>query len=187
MPGPAHLHVALDHDAGPERDVAVDLQPAGWRLTDAPGRDARLARSLFRSDLDMLEEVAQGYAGPVKISVGGPWTAVAMMERPRGDRVLADSGARRDVAQSLADGLGELVAELARRLVEVVRMVRELDLKKPPSLAESIDWARTLLLLGADDIDRETFERSMSIIVKHRTDIDLVAERVGVKLATRAP
>jgi MoxR-like ATPase len=77
----------------------------------------------------------------------------------------------------------ELPEALARRLVEVVRMVRALDLKKPPSIAESIDWARTLLLMGAEDIDRETFEQSMSIIVKHRTDIDLVAERVGVKLA----
>jgi hypothetical protein len=62
-------------------------------------------------------------------------------------------------------------------------MVRDLDLKKPPSIAESIDWARTLLLMGADDLDREIFESSMSIIVKHRTDIDIVAERVGVKLA----
>jgi MoxR-like ATPase len=77
----------------------------------------------------------------------------------------------------------DLPEALARRLVEVVRMVRGLDLKKPPSIAESIDWARTLLLMGAEDIDRETFERSMSIIVKHRTDIDMVAERVGVKLA----
>jgi MoxR-like ATPase len=72
---------------------------------------------------------------------------------------------------------------LARRLVEVIHMVRQLDLKKPPSIAESIDWARTLLLLGAEDIDRETFEQSISIIVKHRTDIDLVSERVGVRLA----
>jgi MoxR-like ATPase len=77
----------------------------------------------------------------------------------------------------------ELPEKLTRRLVEVVGMVRALDLKKPPSIAESIDWARTLLLMGAEDIDRETFEQSMSIIVKHRTDIDLVAERVGVKLA----
>jgi MoxR-like ATPase len=77
----------------------------------------------------------------------------------------------------------DLPETLARRLVEVVRMVRELDLKKPPSIAETIDWARTLLLMGAEDIDRETFEQSMSIIVKHRTDIDLVAERVGMKLA----
>jgi MoxR-like ATPase len=71
---------------------------------------------------------------------------------------------------------------LARRLVEVIHMVRQLDLKKPPSIAESIDWARALLLLGADDIDRSVFERTMSIIVKHRSDIDVVAERVGVQL-----
>ncbi len=57
----------------------------------------------------------------------------------------------------------ELDEKIARRLVEVVAMVRDLDLKKPPSIAESIDWARALLLLGA-------------------TDIDIVAERVGVKL-----
>jgi MoxR-like ATPase len=76
----------------------------------------------------------------------------------------------------------ELDESLARRLVEVIHMVRQLDLKKPPSIAESIDWARALLLLGADDIDRSLFERTMSIIVKHRTDIDLVAERVGVQL-----
>ncbi len=72
---------------------------------------------------------------------------------------------------------------LASRLVEVVGMVRELDLKKPPSIAESIDWARALLLLGADDIDSETFRKTMSIIVKHRTDLDLVAERVGMRLS----
>ena len=65
-------------------------------------------------------------------------------------------------------------------------MVRELDLKKPPSIAESIDWARALLLLGVDDIDEETFTDTMSVIVKHRTDMDLVAERVGVKLGTNA-
>ncbi|HET8639087.1 MAG TPA: MoxR family ATPase [Solirubrobacterales bacterium] len=77
----------------------------------------------------------------------------------------------------------DLPETMTRRLVEVVQMVRGLDLKKPPSIAESIDWARTLLLMGAEDIDRETFEQSLSVLVKHRTDIDLVAERVGVKLA----
>ena len=76
----------------------------------------------------------------------------------------------------------ELDEKLARRLVEVIHMVRQLDLKKPPSIAESIDWARALLLLGADDIDDSVFERTMNIIVKHRSDIDLVAERVGVQL-----
>jgi MoxR-like ATPase len=80
----------------------------------------------------------------------------------------------------------EIDEQLARRLVEVVHMIRQLDLKKPPSIAESIDWARTLLLMGADDIDRETFEQSISILVKHRTDIDVVSERVGVKLGDAA-
>ncbi|MBV9214003.1 MAG: MoxR family ATPase [Actinobacteria bacterium] len=76
----------------------------------------------------------------------------------------------------------ELAETVARKLVEVVHMVRGLDLKKPPSIAESIDWARALLMLGADDIDSSVFQRTMSIIVKHRTDLDVVAERVGVKL-----
>ena len=77
----------------------------------------------------------------------------------------------------------DLPDAVARRLVEVVHMVRNLDLKKPPSIAESIDWARALLLLGAQDIDEQMFRDTMSVIVKHRTDLDVVAERVGVKLA----
>jgi MoxR-like ATPase len=76
----------------------------------------------------------------------------------------------------------ELDETVARRLIEVVHMVRGLDLKKPPSIAESIDWARALVVLGASDIDKSVFERTMSIIVKHRTDLDVVAERVGVRL-----
>ena len=76
----------------------------------------------------------------------------------------------------------DLPETVARKLVEVVQMVRELDLKKPPSIAESIDWARALLLLGADDIDQAVFRETMSVIVKHRTDLDTVAERVGVRL-----
>ncbi|HYH60554.1 MAG TPA: MoxR family ATPase [Solirubrobacterales bacterium] len=79
----------------------------------------------------------------------------------------------------------ELDEALTRRLVEVISMVRDLDLKKPPSIAESIDWARALLLLGADDIDSDVFTQTMSIIVKHRTDIDLVADRVGVRLGSK--
>ena len=80
----------------------------------------------------------------------------------------------------------ELSETVARKLVEVIGMVRDLDLKKPPSIAESIDWARALLLLGADDIDERTFMDTMSVIVKHRTDMDIVAERVGLKLRSPA-
>jgi MoxR-like ATPase len=76
----------------------------------------------------------------------------------------------------------DLPETVANRLVEVIGMVRELDLKKPPSIAESIDWARALVLLGADDLTPEVFRQTLSIIVKHRTDLDTVAERVGVRL-----
>jgi MoxR-like ATPase len=80
----------------------------------------------------------------------------------------------------------ELSETIAARLVEIIAMVRELDLKKPPSIAESIDWARALLLLGAEDISGDVFRQTMSIIVKHRTDLDTVAERVGVRLGAPA-
>ena len=84
-----------------------------------------------------------------------------------------------EIVKLHAPELGDAVAQ---KLVEVVAMIRELDLKKPPSIAESIDWARALLLLGADDIDADVFRSTLSIIVKHRTDLDTVAERVGVRL-----
>jgi len=85
-----------------------------------------------------------------------------------------------EIVRLHAPELGETVA---RKLVDLIHQVRELDLKKPPSIAESIDWARALLLLGADDISPDVFRETMSIIVKHRTDLDTVAERVGVRLA----
>ena len=80
----------------------------------------------------------------------------------------------------------QLADTVARKLVEIVQMVRELDLKKAPSIAESIDWARALLLLGVDEIDQEVLRETLSVIIKHRTDLDLVAERVGVKLESAA-
>jgi methionine synthase II (cobalamin-independent) len=121
--------------------LAVDLQPAGWRLTDASGRDHRQAKSTVRSDLDQLEEVAQGYAGRFKVAACGPWTLAASMERPRGDRVLADFGARRDVAQSLAEGLAEVMAELQRRLPDLELVLQLDEPLLPPVLAGSVPTA----------------------------------------------
>ncbi|MEI6663876.1 MAG: MoxR family ATPase [Actinomycetes bacterium] len=78
----------------------------------------------------------------------------------------------------------DLPEKVAMRLVELIGEVRALDLKKPPSIAESIDWARALLLLGANDIDAEAFNETMSVIIKHRSDLETVAERVGMKLGS---
>jgi methionine synthase II (cobalamin-independent) len=97
----------------------ADLQPAGWRLTGgsgAPGVDQRRARSLLAQDLDVLEELGQGFAGVLKAQVAGPWTMAATVEKPRGDRVLSDHGARRELAEALAEGVAAHVADLRRRL-----------------------------------------------------------------------
>ena len=125
--------------------LAVDLQPAGWRLTDASSRDHRLAISTLRADLDVLEEHTQGYQGTVKLSVAGPWTLAAMMERRRGDRVLADPGARRDLSQSLAEGIAQLVAELVRRLPDLDPLIQLDEPMLPAVLAGSIPNASGLL------------------------------------------
>ena len=97
-------------------ELGFDLQPAGWRLTDAPGVDHRRARSRLAQDLDVLEEQTQGYAGPLKVQVAGPWTIASTIEKPRGDKVLSDHGARRELAQALAEGVRVHLADVQRRV-----------------------------------------------------------------------
>lgn len=97
-------------------ELGADLQPAGWRLTDSPGLDHRRAKSLLGHDLDLTEELSQGHDGPFKVQIVGPWTLAAAVERPRGDKALSDSGARRDLSQALADGTRDHVVGVQRRL-----------------------------------------------------------------------
>jgi methionine synthase II (cobalamin-independent) len=108
-------------------ELGVDLQPAGWRLTDAPSADQRRARSLLAQDLDTVEELAQGRAIVLKVQVVGPWTLAAHVERPRGDKVVGDHGARRDLAQALAEGVRQHVADVRRRLGGDASVVVQLD------------------------------------------------------------
>jgi len=107
-------------------DMPVDLQPSGWRLVDHVGSDLRRARSLLAEDLDALEEVADGYEGPLKLQATGPWTLAAVVEKYRGDKVLSDHGARRDLAESLTEGLRLHVAEVGRR-IPGARVLLQLD------------------------------------------------------------
>lgn len=112
--------------------LAADLQPAGWRLTDASGVDHRRARSLLAQDLDTVEQHAQGHTGAFKTQVTGPWTLAATVEKPRGDKVLSDHGARRELAQALAEGVRLHLADLRRRMSGVDRWVVQID---EPALA----------------------------------------------------
>lgn len=108
-------------------ELNADLQPAGWRLTDASGIDHRRARSLLAQDLDVVEEHAQGFSGIFKTQVTGPWTLAATVEKPRGDKVLADHGARRELAQALAEGLSAHVADVRRRVPDASEILVQLD------------------------------------------------------------
>jgi methionine synthase II (cobalamin-independent) len=107
-------------------EMYAEVQPSGWRLADRPGRDARRAASFLRQDLDFLEEHTQEYQGPLKIQAVGPWTLASTLELHYGDRMLADPGATRELAESLAEGLKLHVAEVRNR-VPGAEIVLQLD------------------------------------------------------------
>jgi MoxR-like ATPase len=68
---------------------------------------------------------------------------------------------------------------LARKVVAAVHRLRGLDLAKPPGVAETIDWARTLDLLGGTDLDPQLAEDTLGAVVKERDDLDLVRENLA--------
>jgi len=65
----------------------------------------------------------------------------------------------------------------------VVRSIRQLDLKKAPSVSETLDWARTLLLLNLDSIDEQTAKETLHILLKYQTDITKAAKELSVETA----
>jgi methionine synthase II (cobalamin-independent) len=97
-------------------DLPVDLQPSGWRLTARPGIDARRALSYLNHDLDAFSEALDGRTAPVKVAVGGPWTVAASLQLPRGEPVLSDPGALRDLGQAMVEALAGHIDDVRRRL-----------------------------------------------------------------------
>jgi MoxR-like ATPase len=74
----------------------------------------------------------------------------------------------RDILVSRVEGLD---VDLASQVAQIVRRVRELDLKKPPSISESIDWARTLVLLRASGITDSEAPETLHVLLKYEADI----------------
>ncbi len=71
-----------------------------------------------------------------------------------------------------------LAPELARQAVDLVQQLRRLDLKKHPSVSETLDWARALLMLNARELDDKTLETTMTVLLKHESDIARAARQV---------
>jgi MoxR-like ATPase len=65
----------------------------------------------------------------------------------------------------------DLAPELAKQAVEFVQRLRDLDLKKSPSISETLDWARALVKLNTDNLDKATIENTMTVLLKHESDI----------------
>jgi methionine synthase II (cobalamin-independent) len=126
LPGFPHLPELPDRGPGADLtgrtasllvDIPVEVSPRGWRLAERPGRDLIRARTMLSSDLDVMEEVLDGYRGLVKVQLCGPWTLAATLELPRTLNVaIADPGAVADLTASLAEGAAAHVAEIAKRL-----------------------------------------------------------------------
>ncbi len=81
---------------------------------------------------------------------------------------------RRIVAKHIPD----VTDELNRQLVAFVNGLRELDLRKVPSISESVDWARALLVLNADALDADLVRDTLGVLVKYQEDADIVAPRI---------
>src|SRR4051812_14356036 len=74
----------------------------------------------------------------------------------------------KEIVQTRVQGISE---HLADQIVRIVRSIRSLELKKHPSVSETLDWARTLVLLGVENIDAEQAKETLHILLKYQTDI----------------
>jgi MoxR-like ATPase len=65
----------------------------------------------------------------------------------------------------------ELSPKLARQAVELVQKLRSMELRKSPSISETLDWAKALVTLNADSLDKTTLESTLSVLLKHENDL----------------
>lgn len=166
-------------------ELYAEVQPSGWRITERPGRDHRKARSYLSSDLDLLEEHTQGYVGPLKIQAAGPWTLAATVELQHGDKLLADMGAVRDVAESLAEGLRVHVEDVRKR-VPGAQVIIQLDepalpgvLKGTVPTASGFGRLRTVEESVARDLLRTVVDGIRTQVIVHccAPDVPFIALR----------
>ena len=167
--------------------LPVDLQPSGWRLVPRPSQDSRRARDLLSRDLDALEEAADAVRPTsLKVQCAGPWTLAATLELPRGERVLADHGAVDDLAQALAEGLRDHLADLGRRLPGT-RLVLQLDEPGLPGvLAAQVPTSSGWATLRAPDAQRAVEVLRTTLDAGSTTVVHCCAPAPPVELLRRA-
>ena len=145
-------------------DLAVDLTPAGWRLVRRPGVDLRRAREFLARDLDALHDLADEYRGPFKVQAAGPFTLAAGLERMRGERAVVDSGARRDLGQSLAEGIAQHVAAVSARMPGATVVVQLDEPSVPAVLAGELPTASGYGRLPA--VEASVVEQELAAVIE---------------------
>ncbi len=149
---------ALGRTAALLVEMAVDVQPYGWRLVDRPGKDFRRAASALSTDINVLADVAGAEDTPaaeIKLQLVGPLSIAAGLHLHNGERALIDYGARRDIAASLAAGVGGYLSRISSA-VPGARLVVQLDEPEIAAvLAGSIPTSsgyRTLRAVGGQEV-----------------------------------
>lgn len=149
---------ALGRTASLLVELAVDVQPYGWRLVDRPGKDFRRAASALSTDINVLADVAGAEdvpAAEIKVQLRGPLSLAAGLHLHNGERALIDYGARRDLAASLAAGVGSYLSRVASA-VPGARLVVQLDEPEIAAvLAGTIPTSsgyRTLRAVGGQEV-----------------------------------
>ena len=83
-----------------------------------------------------------------------------------------------DFVKRLKTRLPQIGEKLRKQLVAFIQAVRTLDIRKPPSISETIDWARVLLLMHAESLNRELVGKTLNVILKHEEDIKVAEEKL---------
>ena len=84
----------------------------------------------------------------------------------------------KEIVLTKVDGISD---NLAEQVARIVRSIRQIELKKSPSVSETLDWARTLVLLGVESIDVEQAKESLHILLKYQSDIEKAAKELTVE------
>ncbi|GLU46663.1 methionine synthase [Nocardiopsis ansamitocini] len=171
LPDLPHLPELPDRGAGADVigrtgallvEFPIEVQPTAWRVVQRPGRDLARGRDFLSWDLDAVQSQADGYAGPFKIQLAGPWTMAASVELRGGEKLLADPGAVADLTESLIEGLRVHLADVRARLPHAQILVQVDEPSLPAALLGSVPTASGYGRLSA--VDRVVVEERLRAV-----------------------
>jgi MoxR-like ATPase len=200
------LHISAQKDAATSEDLEGDLFDERFLLTRplleairSPERVVLLIDEVDRLDIEtealLLEVLSEYQVSIPELGTLQARTTPLVVLTSNNSRDLSEALKRRclylhigypttererEIIIAQVPGVSE---DLATRVSQVVRSLRSLDLRKAPSVSETLDWARTLMLLNVDEIGPELMSDTISVLLKYETDIDLALKEFGASRA----